>query len=104
MIGVGAHLLGEVPGHRVDREGLALGRVPVGEQVHLLELVEVGLGPLLVPARNEVGRVDLFDHVRGALGQLGAVRVADGIGPEPAHQVEGILLGPHLGRKGDASA
>ena len=84
-------LLGVEPVHQMDAQRGAAGGVPVADEVLLLDLVGVCLGPGVIFAGGVIGSV-LFGGVRQQfLRHFGAVAVAQRIRAQQIFQPQGLL-------------
>ena len=84
-------LLGVEPVHQMDAQRGAAGGVPVADEVLLLDLVWVCLGPGVIFAGGVIGGVFLGGVLQKGVRHLGAVAVTQGVGPQQCFQPQGLL-------------
>ena len=103
--GVGADLVGEPGGQKVDAHGaVGGGGDPVGHEEDPGGLLRMGVGPGVVAASHEVGGVDLGGQLRDDAGQFGAVGVPHGVGAQASDEAADLLIHAGLDRQGEASS
>lgn len=87
---VDLELLGVEAVHQMNAQLRAARRVAVADQILLLDLVGVCLRPSVVLAGRIIGSVFLCRILQKLCGHLGAVAVAQGIGPQQVLQAQGL--------------
>ena len=88
---VDLELLGVETVHQMDAQLRAARRVAVADEILLLDLIGVCLGPGVILAGRIIGSVFLCRVLQKLCRHLGAIAVAQGVSPQQVLQTQGFL-------------